>query len=82
MTSTQPCRLHEWITEVGELKTGLERPTLGRRRRKAAGPLSTNFGRSCSRSCPYLVFHDTKTVLISPSSRHPSGPRYIVGHKA
>ena len=29
MTSTQPCRLHEWMTEGGELKTGLECPTLG-----------------------------------------------------
>jgi hypothetical protein len=29
MTSTQPCRLHEWMTGVGELKTGLECPTLG-----------------------------------------------------
>ena len=36
MTSTEPCRLYEWMTEVGELKTGLEFPTLGRHSREAA----------------------------------------------
>lgn len=45
MTSTQPCRLHEWMTEVGELKTEVECPTLGLVRCIPAKPLASKGGR-------------------------------------